>query len=93
MKKLLGILFLAFLLSSCTNYDITWKMKVYYQNGDVETLTETRTTFNGNKGRLYLSNYKGSSTLRSRIGGEDHVIATDVRRYEILSRDSREVKK
>lgn len=93
MKKLFGILFLAFLLSSCTNYNITWKMKVYYQNGDVETLTESRTTFNGNTAKLYISNYKGSSTLRSRVGGEDHIIATDVRRYEVISRNSKEVKK
>ena len=95
MKKIIGILvlFLALFISSCTNYHYEYQIKVVYQNGDSEMINPSRDSFNGNDVRIYHSNYKGSSTLKMICGGETKILATGVRRYEILEEKKTELKK
>lgn len=88
MKKLIIRIILVILTSCLTScFDIkpakiNNTIKIYYQNGDIDTLKTRKHSNNFSEYRLYL--YKNDLVINSALSTPDSIIASGVRRYEIL---------
>ncbi len=96
MKKLIiiiGISITIMLFNGCyndPNYNYQWDIKVTYNNGDIDTISCDRDSFNGNKVILFLSaetgafSGSGSSCIYMQCGLSKKTITCGVRKYNII---------
>jgi len=87
MKKLILITSLLLILTSC-GQDYTYNYQIYieYIGGGSDTVHVQYSSFNGNDVYLRLNANHYSPTLTVMCGLRGEIIATDVRRYKILSK-------
>lgn len=96
MKNII-LLVLIFISVSChrgfePDYIYTWKLKVTYTNGEIDTVNCNRESFKGNKVSLYLKtsdpgvlvNASMVPCIVTHCGFYTEIIVCGIRKYEVL---------